>query len=1036
MLLCYDNSINKRMVDMTRILVVNDFLKVHYVQKTASGGVRDIYFDTKEGKTFKQFLGKALQEQQNNGNRVEKFDLDLKYAYPLIPKIVRSNPRFPENNSYKPVTQTEFKPYEESLYEYIKETDPDIIIPTGTTAVRVLFKTGSISKSRGLPIKMMLDGDTKKRWFLPMFSMSYYLTKPSREPLVLSDFRLLADFIANGESAFVAKPVQYVTVLDFEMAKKVLKTAAIKGVSPELAPAFDYESNVLSAEAKTAKPLSISISWKERTGYTIPLAHRSAPWTKEQLNVLYTLIVEMLSSDNYKVAHNGGFDIKLTKIDIDKNLYTRHILDTKIGYFITTSQAQEVSFGLKELAYQFTDMGGYEHPLDEYKKWFLLQKVRKNTFVGKYFSYKNGEYELSDDDYLSWLTDENKSYALMIAEELYQEFDGKITSVRNSNDSSTFNYEWIPLDILCVYASGDVDAAYRINHKLYTTLIAPNPDWVDLYTRHYPEIQEVVSNLEAEGTQVDRKRLEEIGVFYSQQIEKILSDLKKLPLIQKVHEYKEALYEKGLEEKPKPKSERNEELYKLYTKYRKPEDREFNPGSTSDTKMVLFSLTGYTLPAEDDYITAAAKTAIKTKQKKREDLTVEDYSTGAKTMEYILKNYPDFKEAKMISNYKKYIKLNSSFVSGILSKLDENDKVHGSYNLTGTETTRMSSANPNMQQLPRYVADPEDITYNYQVKSALIPYKEYNHDTLVLADFSSQEVHLAAVLAHDDNMIEDFINGEDVHTTTASMVYHVKKEDVTPELRTKAKAVTYGLLYGETPESFAPKQHDPEMTLEESKELFDSYFSSKPKIKQLIEDAKTFVEKNGYAVIPGSGFRRKLQEVNSSMYSERSKALRQSLNSQIQGGASYITQVALINLDKAIRKFGLNAKIFITVHDSIGVSTEKKLVPTVVKVMKYVMENLPMDYLKIEHNGKNIQFKMETEIGVTDTYQHEYDFNEDDFKNAVSTKAYVNYYGKLNDLKNRLKHHIMSDEDYEEEKAYVISHKNDILSGKSVDTLK
>lgn len=353
-----------------------------------------------------------------------------------------------------------------------------------------------------------------------------------------------------------------------------------------------------------------------------------------------------------------------------------------------------------------------------------------------------------------------------------------------------------------------------------------------------------------------------------------------------------------------------------------------------------------------------------------------------------------------------------------------------------TETTRMSSSSPNMQQLPRYVADPEDITYEYQIKSALIPYKEYGHDTLVLADFSSQEVHLAAVLAHDDNMIEDFINGEDVHTTTASMVYHVKKEDVTPELRTKAKAVTYGLLYGETPESFAPKQHDPEMTLEESKELFDSYFSSKPKIKQLIEDAKTFVEKNGYAVIPGSGFRRKLQEVNSSMYSERSKALRQSLNSQIQGGASYITQVALINLDKAIRKFNLNAKIFITVHDSIGVSTEKSLVPTVVKVMKYVMENLPMDYLKIEHNGKKIQFKMETEIGVTDTYQHEYDFDEDDFNKAISTKAYVAYYGKLNDLKNRFKHHLMAEDEYEEEKSYVKLHKDEILSGKSIDTLK
>lgn len=230
------------------------------------------------------------------------------------------------------------------------------------------------------------------------------------------------------------------------------------------------------------------------------------------------------------------------------------------------------------------------------------------------------------------------------------------------------------------------------------------------------------------------------------------------------------------------------------------------------------------------------------------------------------------------------------------------------------------------------------------------------------------------------------------------------------------------LMYGMAPSSFwqDKETEDPEtgikhpMTEEEAEEIFAKYFKSKPKVKQLIDESHRALEKQGYIEIPGSGFRRIINEVWSTDYGTKNGAYRTALNTMVQGGSAYLTQLALILINRFLKQHKeLNAEIVVTVHDSITLSCAFKDVPKVAAIAEYIMEHLPVPYLKFNFKGKDILFPMEAEPEVGGTYGYEFGYNEEDFTSFKSIKGYAKYYKGVKLINDKFDSKLITPEEQE-----------------------
>ena len=300
-----------------------------------------------------------------------------------------------------------------------------------------------------------------------------------------------------------------------------------------------------------------------------------------------------------------------TKLLVSPKIQPQKILDTKVAFFIAVSQAQAEAFGLKTLAYQFTDMGNYEAPLNEYKEWFkdgrpltgtelkaarkAAKKValdqekkdgkthrpkavakREPSFLKLVELSRANERPLVDSDYLPSMDNESKQVALNWANHLLDKF-GLASEVKNEVDGGNFDYEWIPYSILGKYAAGDVDCTRRINVVLYEKYIKPNEKWNQLYIRHYPEVQNTLSNIEVNGIQLDVPKLKRMREAFIKEQQRVMGKIKETEQVKKLVEMKEKAFEIGLKEKAKSPSERDKVVYKEnYERYRTPESREFS----------------------------------------------------------------------------------------------------------------------------------------------------------------------------------------------------------------------------------------------------------------------------------------------------------------------------------------------------------------------------------------------------------------------------------------------------------------------------
>jgi DNA polymerase-1 len=314
------------------------------------------------------------------------------------------------------------------------------------------------------------------------------------------------------------------------------------------------------------------------------------------------------------------------------------------------------------------------------------------------------------------------------------------------------------------------------------------------------------------------------------------------------------------------------------------------------------------------------------------------YSTAANELEKLRLIHPII---DCISSYREYAKLKNTYVDALPAQVDEDGRVHTTFNLTVAQTGRLSSTDPNLQNIP---------VRSELGKTIRTAFVADENSVFVSADYSQFELRLAAVLANDHDMIEVFNNGEDIHVRTASEIYGIALEDVTKEQRSAAKTINFGILYGMSPHGLAAATG---MSFEEAREFIERYFSTRKPLVDYIESLREEARVKGY-VETLYGRVRPTPDVISSNYIVREAAYRQAVNMPIQGTEADIMKLAMKEVD---RRLPGDCYQLLQIHDSILVECpaqkQKEIESLLKETMENIAPNLGIKLLVDVHSGKN-----------------------------------------------------------------------------------
>ncbi len=289
------------------------------------------------------------------------------------------------------------------------------------------------------------------------------------------------------------------------------------------------------------------------------------------------------------------------------------------------------------------------------------------------------------------------------------------------------------------------------------------------------------------------------------------------------------------------------------------------------------------------------------------------------------------KDHEIIQNvldYRGLAKLKSTYVDALPEQVEPvTGRVHTDYMQTVAATGRLSSNNPNLQNIPIRTER------GRQVRKAFIP-RDKNY-TLLAADYSQIELRIIAALSDETTMIEAFKNGEDIHASTASKVFDVPLDQVTREQRSNAKTVNFGIIYGVSAFGLS---NQTDLSRSEAKELIDTYYKTYPKLRNYMSEQVDFARDNGY-VQTVLGRRRYLKDINGSNAIVRGAAERNAVNAPIQGSAADIIKIAMINIHKKLEKGNYKSKMLLQVHDELVFDIYNPELEELKKLIKSEMEN-------------------------------------------------------------------------------------------------
>ena len=301
------------------------------------------------------------------------------------------------------------------------------------------------------------------------------------------------------------------------------------------------------------------------------------------------------------------------------------------------------------------------------------------------------------------------------------------------------------------------------------------------------------------------------------------------------------------------------------------------------------------------------------------------YATGEDILSYLAKEHEIIRD---IQEYRQYKKLQSTYVDALPNEVNpKTGRIHTQYMQAVAATGRLSSNNPNLQNIPIRTERGKE------VRKSFIP-RDENY-VLLAADYSQIELRIIAALSAEENMMEAFKNGEDIHASTAAKVFNVPLDEVTREQRSNAKTVNFGIVYGVSAFGLS---NQTDLSRSEAKELIDTYYETYPKLKAYMSAQVDFAREHGY-VETVLNRRRYLKDINSRNAMVRSGAERNAVNAPIQGSAADIIKLAMINIHNRFEKENFKSKMLLQVHDELVFDAHKDELDTIRPIIKYEMEN-------------------------------------------------------------------------------------------------
>ena len=319
--------------------------------------------------------------------------------------------------------------------------------------------------------------------------------------------------------------------------------------------------------------------------------------------------------------------------------------------------------------------------------------------------------------------------------------------------------------------------------------------------------------------------------------------------------------------------------------------------------------------------------------------TQRGWSTDAETLE-ALRDYPLVED---ILQYRAYQKLNSTYVEGLLKVIGEDGRIHTTFNQTEARTGRLSSDNPNLQNIPIRTELGSQLRAYFIAKPGCV---------LVDADYSQIELRILAHITGDEHMQQAFLNGEDIHRSTAAKIYGIPQEEVTSRLRSSAKAINFGIMYGKGAYSLAK---DIGVTVKEADAFLKNYLAAFPKVSGYMDKTIADAKACGY-VSTLFGRRRALPELASSNFNVRSSGERMARNTPIQGTAADVIKLAMVRVWKRLRDEKMESRLILTVHDELIVEAPQAEAEKAAQILREEMEGCVQYAVPLStdvHAGKN-----------------------------------------------------------------------------------
>lgn len=759
---------------------------------------------------------------------------------------VRCIPKAPPPKNVREPLPDEVTACRKYLEDEIKAINPHVIVPAGNAALKAItkMKAASITKKRGTEF-WSEEFNCK---VIPIFHPASILRQPKQESITIEDLkRVKAASETREPTRSQVEPGQYFTIDNLELFESTIERL-------RTVPFFAFDIETSGLAWWKDKVLCISFSWKERTGCTIPLIRYNGreekrtvmevksirkkingkfekvgerevpveetyivdeyyPYWGDQQDYVVSKLREIFKLDQLKIAHNGKFDIKFLMVDLGITV-ENFAFDTMLAHHLLDENAEGMH-GLKECAWVYTDMGGYDAPLEA---WFKERGIK------------------ADDR----------------------------------------NYARLPTAMLYEYAAMDVDCTVRLYQKFDPELVTHH--LTNVFDRLIMPLSSTLMRAEKVGIQIDTDYMKEVW--------KVLSD--EIAAIEK-------------------------EIFEM--------TGGINLNSPKQLRKLLFE--DLKLPIQ--------------KYTDPKNGGIPQPSTDEESLEKLAPLHPI---PDKITQYRKRFKLLHTYVAGIHAALDSGDRIHTTFLIHGTTTGRLSSREPNLQNIPRD---------DKRIKKLFISRPGW---VIIEADYGQAEFRHWANYCQDPAMLRDLRSGADIHRLTASDIFKVPPEKVTDAQRQQVKGVVFGLMYGRGVPSLAAEFN---CTVERANEIVRTFFAKYPVARRWLEEAKktVLVYKQIRNVF---GRIRRLPGIDSSEKGIRADAERQSVNSPIQSAASDMNCNAANKILRYFAEQSLSGELCLLVHDSLLYEVPESEIEQSLNIIKSTME-APIE-------GVNVPMIAELKIGT------------------------------------------------------------------------